>query len=154
MQTFMPYGDYVRTATVLDNKRLNKQRIEAWQVLCALNGKYAATGAWVNHPAVIMWQGHEQSLIEYGLEMCREWSSRGGKDDADLFGRFNDAWIEYQDKPWWVSYEPLNLSHQSNLVRKDPTHYDFNVPNDFPYLWPKPDGTFKWGEAPKVIQNV
>lgn len=152
MQTFMPYGNYVRTATVLDNKRLNKQRIEAWQVFRALRGDYDKTGGWVNHPAVVMWKGCEQSLVEYGIEMCREWSSRGGKDFADLYGRFNDAWVGYQEKPWWVNYEPLNLSHQSNLVRKDPTHYDFNVPNDFPYLWPKPDGTFKWG--PKVIQNA
>jgi hypothetical protein len=37
MQTFMPYSDFEKTARCLDNKRLGKQRVEAWQILNTLN---------------------------------------------------------------------------------------------------------------------
>jgi len=33
MQTFLPYKDYVQCAEILDNKRLNKQILESYQIL-------------------------------------------------------------------------------------------------------------------------
>lgn len=32
MQTFLPYPDFVKSAKCLDNKRLGKQRVEAWTI--------------------------------------------------------------------------------------------------------------------------
>jgi hypothetical protein len=40
MQTFMTHDNYVDTAKALDNKRLGKQRVEAYQILKALRGDY------------------------------------------------------------------------------------------------------------------
>lgn len=154
MQTFMPFNDFHHSAMALDSKRLNKQRIEAWQILKTLRGEYASTGAWSNHPAVIMWQGYEQSLIEYGLEMCREWSARGGADTSNLTGRFASLSEHWQDPPWWVNYEPVLISHRSNLQRKDPEYYKFGAPDNLPYVWPKPDGTWKVGAIPEKVENV
>ncbi|MGC8974405.1 MAG: pyrimidine dimer DNA glycosylase/endonuclease V, partial [Thermoproteus sp.] len=36
MQIFRPYVDWSKSARVLDNKRLGKQRVEAKQVIMAL----------------------------------------------------------------------------------------------------------------------
>jgi hypothetical protein len=36
VQTFLPFPDFDRTARVLDDRRLGKQRVEALQVLRAL----------------------------------------------------------------------------------------------------------------------
>lgn len=143
MQTFMPHNSFRLSAQALDNKRLGKQRVEAWQVLRALRGE---TKGWVNHPATVMWRGHEQSLIRYGIEICSEWVMRGFNDSllvkflAELDG------TDFID-PWWMGYEPLHTSHQSNLYRKDADYYSaFSVvPHDLPYVWCHPDGTYHLG---------
>lgn len=144
MQTFMPYNDFQLTAQVLDNKRLGKQRVEAWQVLRALRGQ---TKGWVNHPATVMWRGCEQSLIMYGLLICDEWQKRGFNDS--LYDQFRAEWKNGKDlrEPWWLGFEPLHTSHQSNLYRKDAVHYkEFAVaPIDLPYVWCHPDGTYHLG---------
>jgi hypothetical protein len=149
MQTFLPYYDFKFSAQCLDNKRLGKQRVEAWQILQALRG---LTKGWVNHPATVMWRGHEQALIHYGMVISAEWEERGFEDN--MFARFQaefDGEFDYAE-PWWLGLEEFHISHQSNLLRKDPIHYkQFNVPNDLPYLWGKPDGTFVSGAKQKVL---
>lgn len=152
MQTFMPRNDYKFSAQELDDKRLGKQRVEAWQIYKALRGDYNKTGAWVNHPATRMWAGCEQALIHYGMVICAEWEERGFKDT--LYERFDYEFkdnFNYQE-PWWVNNELLNMTHQSNLMRKDSSYYAFDVPDNMPYVWPLPDteafrlGTFKNGD--------
>ena len=59
MQTFLPYPDFAKTATVLDPRRLGKQRVEAMQILRALN--WPVYG-WKHHPAVLIWQCYEEAL--------------------------------------------------------------------------------------------
>lgn len=148
MQTFLPYADYKFSAQCLDNKRLGKQRVETWQILQALRG---LTKGWVNHPATVMWRGHEQALIHYGMVISAEWEERGFEDI--MFDRFRaefDGSFNYSE-PWWLGFEQFHISHQSNLLRKDPIHYKtFNVPNDLPYIWCKPDGSFVEGAKQKV----
>jgi len=39
MQTFLPYKDYNQCAEILDNKRLNKQILESYQILKVLSGQ-------------------------------------------------------------------------------------------------------------------
>ena len=58
MQTFLPYKDFRKSLQCLDYRRLGKQRVEAMQIHNILTGKNESS-AWVNHPAVKMWKGHE-----------------------------------------------------------------------------------------------
>jgi Pyrimidine dimer DNA glycosylase len=37
VQTFLPYPDFARTAAVLDDRRLGKQRVEVLQILNAMH---------------------------------------------------------------------------------------------------------------------
>lgn len=137
MQTFLPYDNFAASARVLDRQRLGKQRVEAWQIMLALNG---LSKGWVNHPATRMWRGYEEALAQYGDVMCFEWIRRGYRDT--LLERFN-PFIKHNFPalPPWFGDEALHLSHRSNLVRKMPEHYGDiwpDVPNDLPYVWPVP----------------
>jgi len=145
MQTFMTANDYATVSYQLDNKRLGKQRVEAYQILRSLTG---VSNGWINHPATKMWQGYEYSLAEYGLQTCEEWLSRGFNDS--LYEKFSAALdiLPFSSSPWWVNNQLLHRTHQSNLLRKDFAHYSkyFQVQDDLPYVWPLPDKqTFKLG---------
>lgn len=147
MQTFLPYPNFEASARALDNKRLGKQRVEAFQCLQALFG---IETRWAHHPAVQMWKFCEFKLYEYGITMCRIWIARGFEDNMER--RFDelleDALVHARlepsrntNEPWWLGYERLHLSHKSNLVRKMPEHYRLlwpDVPDDLPYVWPDP----------------
>jgi hypothetical protein len=79
MQTFLPYPSFPKSAQCLDYRRLGKQRIETKQIWQTLMGVSKGKG-WANHPAVLMWKGHEDALIWYGEIMCEEWIRRGYND--------------------------------------------------------------------------
>jgi len=130
MQTFLPLPDFRETAKVLDYRRLGKQRVEAWQILKALRGE---TKGWRNHPAVLMWEGYEGALSEYGRIVCVEWRERGYVDN--MYDRFP---VEPVELPKWLGDDRLHLSHQSNLIRKYPEHYRQHFPDvedNLPYFW-------------------
>src|SRR5690348_13513258 len=86
MQTFLPYPDFARSATVLDTARLGKQRVETLQVLRALElGEYG----WRSHPVVRMWRGRTPALVAYGLATVRAWQDRGHADSTyELIAEF------------------------------------------------------------------
>lgn len=129
MQTFLPYPDFKRSAECLDVKRLGQQRREVLALL---------SGGWRNHPASKMWQGYEQSLVQYGFAICSEWISRGYSDRcmAWIAEYFNKG-IELTAPPWLDG--PIHASHRANLLRKDPKHYSqfgwAEEPSDV-YFWP------------------
>lgn len=148
MQTFLPHADFARSARVLDDRRLGKQRVETIQVVRAVT---VPTYGWRHHPAALMWKGHEEALGRYGLAMCEAWVERGYADTcaatirADLAAagitsiRSEDELREAGAMPPWLGDEALHLSHRSNLVRKDAEHYGPRfpgVPDDLPYVWP------------------
>ena len=82
MQTFLPHSNLILSAQALDSKRLNKQILEAYQILNVLSGN-SPTGGWRNHPAVLMWKGHEYSLRSYAYTMIGEARKRGIKVDKN-----------------------------------------------------------------------
>lgn len=138
MQTFMPHASFVRSAKALDDKRLGKQRVEAYQIMKAL----ADTDyGWQKHPAVQMWRGYEDALVEYGATCCMVWILRGHKDT--LLARFAErSWPRPYRTPPWFGDPEFHRSHQSNLIRKDAAHYEPQfpgVPDDLPYVWPAND---------------
>lgn len=142
MQTFLPYRNFRLSASCLDNKRLGKQRVEVLQLLDALVNQ----GGWINHPAAKMWRGYEPALCDYGIAICDEWICRGFKDTCrDKIIAYRGPLVEPLLVPYsvpsWVGNPAFHLAHQSNLVRKLPSHYRRyfpTVPDNLPYVWPLP----------------
>ena len=135
MQTFLPYDNLGKSIKCLDNKRLGKQRVEAFQILKALNGEYSKTGAWENHPATRMWRGYEAGLAFYKDLCIEEWIARGFNNTMKITTRPHHVW----KLPKWFGDEFFHASHRSNLLRKDPEHYSqfgWHEPNDLDYVWP------------------
>ena len=150
MQTFVPYPDMQRSAEVLDDKRLGKQRVEALQIIRALTYE---TYGWKHHPAVLMWKGHEEALGAYARAICEEWTNRGHADtcavtittDLTAAGIRTPARTEHELRkaeelpPWWGD-DAVHRSHRSALLRKDPAHYgprfEPDLPDDLEYVWP------------------
>jgi hypothetical protein len=148
LQTFLPYPDFDETAAVLDARRLGKQRVEVIQIVRALT---VPDYAWKQHPAVLMWKGHEEALGAYGSAVVRRWCALGFADTCEAtiaaglaaFGvgriRSQAVLAEAGELPTWLGDERLHLSHRSALVRKDPEHYRLlfpGVPDDIEYWWP------------------
>lgn len=146
MQTFLPYADFSKSASCLDQKRLGKQRCEAYQILNILLGlgKRNKNGkmTWENHPAVKMWRGYEYILKDYIAAICAEWVYRGYKDTvaqktADLI-RSKSMHMKVQPPPW-LGNDKFHASHRSNLLRKDKRYYSaygWTEPDNLPYVWP------------------
>lgn len=139
MQTFLPYPDFAASAAVLDYRRLGKQRVETFQLLNAIrgvdkNGVPTEKRGWVNHPATVMWRQYVPALHMYGRAMTLEWIARGYNDT--MLNRF-EFHGEFE-LPYWFGREDFHISHQSNLIRKDPEFYlKFfdGVPSDMEYVW-------------------
>lgn len=147
MQTFLPYADFVQSASVLDRQRCGKQRVEVLQIANVLIKQLTGlpVKGWANHPAVTMWRGYEIALLDYGIAMCDEWAGRGYTDN--LKTRFQDmqenlildGLAEEDVLPPWLGDPEFHRSHRSNLLRKNPEFYlqfGWNEPHDLEYVWP------------------
>lgn len=128
VNTFVPSWDLVHIAKLLDYKRLGKQRVEAYQIWRALKG---ITKGWTNHPVTKSWKGYEDALAMYTNTMIREWIHRGYKNTMQFLPH-----CETPTFPWWWGWDPVRVSHMSNLKRKDNALYPFNVRDDYEYIWP------------------
>lgn len=165
MQSFLTNTEsFELTAQHLDNKRLHKQTLEAWQCLLAMceldpEGNDRKPKGWSNHPVVKMWRGHETLLVQYINATYFEWRSRGYKstlyekvahtyDTAVGLGRISSdlivpRWME--DKEY---YERLCVTHRTSLLCKNYEWYkkfgwaeDLGIaPETYEYVWPHQDG--------------
>lgn len=130
MQTFLPYPDFKKSASVLDWRRLGNQRNECNQLLKALT----EGGGWRYHPAALMWEGYEPALRRYRNTIIQEWVSRGYRNSIPLLrsgGRVR--------MPPWLGCPEFHAAHRSNLLRKNPEFYSqwgWDEPDDLPYVWP------------------
>jgi len=137
----------------LDKKRLNKQKVEANQIL---NASLGLTKGWSNHPAVLMWKGYSNALKYYFNEITNACIRRGFQNNMPLY-EFTDEQlnnVEYQSVqdylqngipieastykiifPWWFQWKPLIYSHQASLLRKDKKYYNltFYMFDDYEY---------------------
>ncbi len=165
MQTFLPYESFARSAEALDTRRLGKQRVEVLQIVRALT---VAEYAWKHHPATLMWQGYEEALGAYGIEVVRAWRARGFDDtcEATIMEDLTAAGVQpprTQDElasegalPPWLGDEAFHRSHQSSLLRKDPEWYGPrfpDVPADLPYVWPVRSPKVLAAEAKKAART-
>jgi hypothetical protein len=145
VQTFLPYPDFERTADVLDDRRLGKQRVEVLQIL---NAMHRAGGGWANHPATRMWRGYEPALVAYGLAMIDVWTGKGRADTVreKILPHLHGEPVRRQQElaalemlPPWLGREDIHRAYRSALVRKMPEHYRplfTDVEDDLPYVWP------------------
>ena len=163
MQTFLPIAttNFLEIARVLDNKRLNKQALEAWQILLTNlkldpAGGYREPKGWYNHPATKMWRGHESALLNYIGAMVTEWKFRGYKSTifdkaertfdraleldlvTDIHPVLNPPWMDEQDK-----YEAIASTHRLALLVKEYEWYSQfgwaedtgTAPSTYEYIW-------------------
>ena len=154
MQTFLPYPAMRDSLDALDSKRLNKQILETYQILNVLSGQ-SKSGAWSNHPAVLMWAGAENELWRYGMTAIKLADMRGIKTENNLANM--DALAKKSaiywgnDEPMWrinpTTIKRVNTTHKANLYRKDPEYYaeyasavndEYNQPccDTCQYYWP------------------
>jgi hypothetical protein len=144
MQTFLPYADFILSLKALDQKRLGKQRVEAMQLIKAIEGAPRLDGnpyrGWVHHPATIMWKKYPDALKLYYNFAIFIWESMGFQNSLELF-----ELPDIVKAPEWLGFEPFHSSHRSNLLKKD---YDFYMKyqwSDDPknlYIWL--DESLKW----------
>jgi hypothetical protein len=138
MQTFLPLNNFEESARVLDDLRLNKQIVEAGQILKNLRTPEGERDIWKNHPAVLMWEDHVYALEEYIKRLCEEWWKRGKLGHSLLY----DSIITLDEPiylPKWFNDPLFHASHRSNLLLKDDFYkqYNWNELNQLyiPYLW-------------------
>ena len=141
MQTFLPYPNFKQSASVLDMRRLGKQRIEAIEILKISLGKESR---WKHHPAVKMWKGYEHALSHYTRCIIEEWRRRGYNDS--LLGKLAVICTDFDllsnvetILPWWLGLDEFHSKHRATLLFKLPAHYStFGwIENpEYGYLWP------------------
>jgi len=158
MQTFLPYESFRDSAKCLDRQRLGKQRVEAMQILNALQA--GSTSRWRNHPAVRMWRGYENALGYYMNVMINEWINRGYKNTMTYyeFQRCNKSIFDIVKYPQWLGDDRLYKSHRCNLYRKDPNYYGQflwgRCDEKAPYWWPVELKNKKMNEEMRMYWNV
>jgi hypothetical protein len=126
MQTFLPYPDFDRSASVLDRQRLGKQRVEAYQIIKAIT----IGGGWAHHPIVRMWAGFTDALKEYSNAMVEEWIRRGYQNSLEIYD-LDEFKIAY---PSWLGVAEFHASHRAALLAKNYQHYS----------------QYGWTEEPKI----
>lgn len=132
MQTFLPYADLQKSVECLDYRRLGKQRVEAMQILKALN---RGSGGWSNHPATKMWRGFETALMKYHDEACLEFDHRGYTNNMKLYIPDSKLVI----LPPWFGNEAFHSAHRAALLAKDFSWYSqFGWVEEprIEYVWP------------------
>lgn len=154
---------------MLDQARLGKQRVEAYQIVLAYEeatkrnpAKYSG---WLNLPAVRMWDGYLPALYVYGILNCMVWRKAGHEDSLlEQFQLRRRIWLSTQNnggdsasaqprRPWWFGHPAMVRTHQTKLYHKNSaawveqhkTATAKHEPMKLPYLWPDPndEGTFR-----------
>lgn len=121
MQVFVPYTTYIQSVACLDNARLNKQILEATQLLDIMFDIPTKTGkprtGWLNHPALIAWKNNPGALIEYTQIAISEAALRGF-NTAVAVAKVNSYPSADKTRPVWWGDEKVHKSHQARLLQK------------------------------------
>jgi hypothetical protein len=141
MQTFLPFPNFPCSASVLDWRRLGKQRIEARHIAEVVLG-LKPKSRYRNHAAVRMWRGFGYFLCSYGIAVCLEWRGRGYRDQQlEAFERLQKL-AERDDQhgtPPWFGDEAFHSAHRAALLAKAPEWYAQFGWKEIPlvdYVWP------------------
>lgn len=112
MQVFVTSTSCIETASQLDRKRLNKQIIEAGQILKAIKGEGKG---WHHHPATLMYARHAAWLDLYRL--CLQAYFSGDMETARAYSIQADALC-----PPFIT-DKLCEQHRKRLFTKAPDLY-------------------------------
>lgn len=159
--TFL-YWSFYASLSCLDNRRLNKQRVEAKQIIniiytrktFKLHGKVDSTTlkslkknnpeikfGWINHIATLMWENYLNELILYYNLSIDVWKTRKNKDGKSVKNTL-DYYKFDEDKlsiPCFMGDEKFHASHRSALLYKDFEYYKQFSWKEIPelnYIWP------------------
>ena len=143
MQTFLPYESFEESASVLDWRRLGKQRVEGMQIINAISGVPRKDGrpykGWLNHPCSVMWKPYLPALKLYTNIIIKEWEDRGYNNNMKYYD------VEDIVIPHWIGNERIHSSHRANLLRKDYEYYSkfgWTENSEDPYVWHDVEGKF------------
>lgn len=124
MQVFLPYAKPNKTVKCLDNKRLNKQILECFQIMSAITNinigwkipKYV-----YNHPCTLLWKNNISYLKVYTYSLLNEFWLRRKKNHAcmKLLNNFDGI---YGYDLHHVNVE-FCKKHQEILLNKNYEHY-------------------------------
>lgn len=133
VNTFFTSSNPKKTARKLDDRRLGKQRVEAKQIIDALEDR---TSGWSNHICTRGWIGYTEALKDYYNIIVKEWIKRGKKNTMKLY-----KLEEKPEYPPWATCKKIQYSHQARLIQKDPVFYKkrFSPPEEYhelSYIWP------------------
>jgi len=136
LDTWMPYDDPIKTASILDSKRLGAQIFEGIHILASLlrfedylvNPKKSTR----QYETTRIWKSYEKDLLYWYLKpMILEWQRRGFNWKGTVNERNINRISKFMKKnhyrpitgsPPWVCKEVCE-SHKSELVRRAPEIY-------------------------------
>lgn len=169
MQTFLPYPNVAASATVLDWRRLGKQRLEAVQLIRTNNlvrtqarlsprGNISAKD-WMAAVSLINERRKGEGLKPLGWanHACMLMWRNHMRGLMIYFDTMRREWIrrgyvnnygcyglpyDASEFPNFIGDERFHASHRSQLLVKDPVHYGqfgWNDQPGLPYIWPGAD---------------
>lgn len=130
MQVFRPYVDWARSAGVLDDRRLGRQRVETILVARTILRGLGLIGdgkrGWLTHPIVQLYlnggRPYLPDLLKYFYALVDEWERRGyrnGMDAADV-----ERAVKRVDCDWGTPITHVHeVEYRRVLILKDPCHY-------------------------------
>lgn len=137
MQVFICDMSMEKSAAILDDKRLNKQIVEAFQIV---EDRLPT----LNHPAYLFWKNHKPELRMYMTFLCEEYTKRFGREHKCSSVCLSP---ETKDFSFIRDFDIVFLSMKVNLLRKNYDWYSkfFYVNksvDDYPdgYYWSIPYG--------------
>lgn len=121
MQVFIPYSSPIDVAECLDRKRLNKQIIEAGQIIDAIFG-YGK--GWFNHPVVKMYKNDVGWLRNYYhcLLYYQKFLSTNKKNENYYALALEYNFRAMNCRPKFIT-EELCIAHRRRLYTKNKQHY-------------------------------
>ncbi|MDJ0271072.1 MAG: pyrimidine dimer DNA glycosylase/endonuclease V [Candidatus Caldarchaeum sp.] len=130
MQIFRPYVDWVKSAAVLDDLRLGKQRVEAKQVLNVFLRKAGilrdGLRGWLNHPIVLLYYNDGRPYVDDVVGMftacVKEWMRRGKQSNINL-DDIRHLLDQLEKTPGTPITRLHEIEYRRILLLKNPDHY-------------------------------
>lgn len=130
VNTFILTNSPKNCVKLLDYRRLGKQRVEAKQIIDAIENP--KSNGWSNHPVTKMWKNDVLGLKYYFNCCVDEWIDRGYKNTMIKYI------IEFDDEkdilPWFYYNKQIQESFKASLLRKNPEYYNDKIMCEEEYM--------------------